>query len=72
MKKIKELTNLDNNNRLAKLLDMKSPVDREIVRLIKAGELTVCVVDLQEWKCEICGATNDKKESFCWFCEHAR
>jgi len=72
MKKIKELTNLDNNNRLAKLLDMKSPVDREIVKQIKAGDLKVCVVDLETWQCEICGATNDKKESFCWFCEHAR
>lgn len=72
MKKIKELTNLDNNNMLSKLLDMKSPVDREVVKLIKAGELTVCVVDLQEWKCEICGITNDCENKYCWFCEHAK
>ena len=71
---MKIIKNLHSNNckRLSKFLDMKSPVDREILDQIKAGKLTVAVVDLQTWECEICGATNDNKNKYCWFCERQR
>ena len=72
MKKIKTILHNNNNKRLSKFFNMKNPVDRVIFEKIKAGELTVCIVDLEKWQCEICGAENSNEEKYCWFCEHAK
>lgn len=72
MKKIKELDYLDNNNRLTELFDMENPVDCELVKQIKTGELSFCVVDIKEWTCCLCGSKNDVNEKYCWFCEHEK
>jgi len=71
---MKVIKNLHSNNtrRLSKYFDMKNPVDREIMEQIKAGKLTVAVIDLQQWQCDICGATNSEPDQYCWFCEHER
>ena len=72
MKKIKTILHNNNNKRLSKFFNMKNPVDRVIFEKIKAGELTVCIVDLEKWQCENCGAENSNEEKYCWFCEHAK
>jgi len=69
MKIIKEIRDHNYNRRLSKYFDMKNPVDRAIYEEIKAGKLTFAVVDLKEWICEICGASNNDESRYCWFCE---